>query len=98
MMVSQDSAKLFYPREKLLAVDENHSQIAKVKFGESGIYPDICSAISRALSDTPAITQVSAHQEPPTSPGTMQDVNARSKIDKVSYSRDDRVEKVSKPT
>src|SRR5207248_2909384 len=148
MMVSLDSARLFYPPEKLLSVDENHSQIAKVKFGESGIYPDICSAISCALSDTPAITKVSApqkpptgpqkqptspqkqptcpqkpaispqepttspqkqptspqeppirpqkqstspqkqtisQQEPPTSPGTMQDVNARSKIDKVSY-------------
>jgi len=69
-MVSQDSAKLFYPREKLLAVDENHSQIAKVKFGENGIYPDICSAISRALPDrSPETTHQSPeviHQSPET--------------------------------
>ena len=71
MMVLPDDAKLFYPREKLLAVNENHSQIAKVKRGEGGIYPRIRFAINRALfgaADTPAITQVSAPQEPPTCP------------------------------
>ena len=95
MMVLPDDAKLFYPREKLLAVNENHSQIAKVKRGEGGIYPNIRSAIKRALfgaAGTPAITQVLA--------GTMQDVNASSKTGKASYSRKeiDRVEKVFKPT
>ncbi|KAL8732870.1 MAG: hypothetical protein Q9166_002471 [cf. Caloplaca sp. 2 TL-2023] len=49
MMVSLDSARIWYPGEKLIACDTDHSQIAKLKRGESGIYPDIKRAIKKAM-------------------------------------------------
>ena len=49
MMVSLDSARQWYPREQLIACDADHSQIAKLKRGESGIYPDIKRAIRQAM-------------------------------------------------
>ena len=49
MMVSLDSARQWYPREKLIACDADHSQIAKLKRGESSIYPDIKRAIRQAM-------------------------------------------------
>lgn len=49
MMVSSDSAHQFYSNERPIAVDKNHSEIAKIKRGENGIYPSIKSIIKRAL-------------------------------------------------
>ena len=49
MMVSLDSARQWYPREQLVACNEDHSQIAKLKRGENGIYPSIRWAIKKAL-------------------------------------------------
>lgn len=49
MMVSVDSARQWYPREKLIACDTDHSHIAKLKRGENSIYPDIRSAIQQAM-------------------------------------------------
>lgn len=49
MMVSQDSAKQWYPREELLACNADHSQIAKLKRGENSIYPSVRWAIKKAL-------------------------------------------------
>lgn len=48
-MVSQDSARLWFPREQAIGCDADHSQIAKIKRGESGIYPDIKRAIRQAM-------------------------------------------------
>ena len=81
MMVSLDSARLFYPREMLFAAYENHSQIAKLKRGEGGIYPSIRSTISQALfssAGTPAGAQVSAPQKTSTdtSPTMMKNPSA----------------------
>ena len=49
MMVSQDSAKQWYPREKLVACNADHTQIAKLKRGENGIYPSVKFAIKQAM-------------------------------------------------
>ena len=49
MMVSLDSARQWYPREKLVACNADHSQIAKLKRGESGIYPSVKFAIKQAI-------------------------------------------------
>ena len=49
MMVSLDSARQWYPREQFVACNEDHSQIAKLKRGENGIYPSIRWAIKKAL-------------------------------------------------
>ena len=49
MMVSLDSARQWYPREKLVACNANHSQIAKLKRGESGIYPSVRWAVKQAM-------------------------------------------------
>lgn len=49
MMVSLDSARLWYPREERVACNADHSQIAKLKRGESGIYPSVRWAIKQAL-------------------------------------------------
>ena len=49
MMVPPDSAYLFLPRETRVSCDANHTQIAKLKRGESGIYPNVKWAIKQAL-------------------------------------------------
>lgn len=49
MMVYQDSAQLNFPNEKVVSCHADHSQIAKLRRGESGAYPDIKSAIKKAL-------------------------------------------------
>ncbi|KAL8914084.1 MAG: hypothetical protein Q9171_001200 [Xanthocarpia ochracea] len=49
MMVSFDSARQYHPRERCIASDTDHSHIAKLKRGENGIYPDIRSAIKKAM-------------------------------------------------
>lgn len=49
MMVPLDSARQWYPREMFLACNANHTQIAKVKRGEAGIYPVIRSVIKQAV-------------------------------------------------
>ena len=50
MMVYQDSAQLNFPKEKMVSCHADHSQIAKLRRGESGAYPDIKRAIKQALS------------------------------------------------
>lgn len=54
-MVTPDSARQFYPKEKLVSADSDHSQIAKIKKGQSGIYPHVKSAVKRALVSTARI-------------------------------------------
>ena len=49
MMVSLDSARQWYPREKLVACNADHSQIAKLKRGENSIYPSVRWTIKQAL-------------------------------------------------
>ncbi|KAL9133201.1 MAG: hypothetical protein Q9175_005624 [Cornicularia normoerica] len=49
MMVSLDSARQWYPREKFVACNADHSQIAKLKRGENSIYPSVRWAIKKAL-------------------------------------------------
>ena len=50
MMVSADSARLWYPRENCVACSADHSQLAKLKRGENGIYPSVRGAIKQALA------------------------------------------------
>ena len=49
MMVPLDSARQWYPREIFLACNADHTQIAKLKRGEAGIYPVVISAIKQAM-------------------------------------------------
>ena len=49
MMVYQDSAQLNFPKEKMVSCYADHRQIAKLRRGESGAYPDIKRAIKQAL-------------------------------------------------
>ena len=49
MMVPFDSARLWYPREQPVACNTDHSQIAKLKRGESGIYPIVKWAVQKAI-------------------------------------------------
>ncbi|MCJ1312987.1 hypothetical protein MMC25_006663 [Agyrium rufum] len=63
MMVSSDSARQFSANEKWELVDANHSQIAKVTKGESGIYLSLLSAIRSALTpNTHARTWAQEHE------------------------------------
>lgn len=57
-MVGPYSARLDYRKEKCVCVDSDHSQIAKLKKGESGIYPTVISAIKRGLISTARIIAV----------------------------------------
>ena len=49
MMVPLDSARQWYPREKFVACNADHSQIAKLKRGENSIYPSVRWAIKKGL-------------------------------------------------
>ena len=49
MMVPIDSARLFLPRETLVACNTDHTKILKLKRGESSIYPSVRWAIKQAL-------------------------------------------------
>ena len=49
MMVSRDSAQLYFHKETMLSCSADHSQIAKLSRGESGTYPDIKRAVKQAL-------------------------------------------------
>ncbi|KAL8960924.1 MAG: hypothetical protein Q9193_002450 [Seirophora villosa] len=49
MMVPFDSAKLWFPSEQRIACHTDHSQIAKLKRGQGGAYPDIKVAIRKAM-------------------------------------------------
>lgn len=55
MMVTPDSARQYYPKEKLVSADSDHSQIAKIKKGQNGIYPAVKSAIKHGLVSTAGI-------------------------------------------
>lgn len=55
MMVSPDSAQQFYFKEKCVSANTDHSQIAKLKKGQSGIYSNVKSAIKHALTSTAKI-------------------------------------------
>lgn len=55
MMVSPDSARQYYPREKLVSADCDHSEIAKIKRGQNGIYPAVKAAIKHGLVSTAKI-------------------------------------------
>lgn len=49
MMVPLDSARQYYPKEKLVACDADHTQISKLKRGESSIYPSVRWVIKHAV-------------------------------------------------
>ncbi|KFY33939.1 hypothetical protein V494_07201 [Pseudogymnoascus sp. VKM F-4513 (FW-928)] len=55
IMVGPNSARLDYRKEKCVSVDCDHSQIAKLKKGEGGIYPTVKSAIKHGLVSTARI-------------------------------------------
>ncbi|ELR02697.1 hypothetical protein VC83_08432 [Pseudogymnoascus destructans] len=55
IMVGSISARLDYRKEKCVSVDCDHSQIAKLKKGEGGIYPTVKSAIKHGLISTARI-------------------------------------------
>ncbi|OBT63835.1 hypothetical protein VE03_06602 [Pseudogymnoascus sp. 23342-1-I1] len=55
IMVGPSSARLDYRKEKCVSVDCDHSQIAKLKKGEGGIYPTVKSAIKHGLISTARI-------------------------------------------
>jgi hypothetical protein len=55
MMVSRDSAQQFYPREKLVSADCDHSQISKIRRGQNGIYPAVKAAVKHGLVSTAKI-------------------------------------------
>ncbi|KFY00368.1 hypothetical protein V490_01391 [Pseudogymnoascus sp. VKM F-3557] len=55
IMVGPNSARLDYRKEKCVSVDCDHSQIAKLKKGEGGIYPTVKSAIKHGLISTARI-------------------------------------------
>ena len=61
MMVKPDSAKLFWPREReeRIPCDSDHSQIAKVKRGQSGIYPSIKRSIKSAVEQQTTVSDPS---------------------------------------
>lgn len=65
MVVQPDSAKLFWPREKSIPCHFDHSQTAKLKRGESGIYSSISWSIKCALEEQRTLNlsqfQVSDH-------------------------------------
>lgn len=49
MIVLLDSARQWFHREQLIACHTDHSQIAKLKRGQGGAYPDIKGAIKKAM-------------------------------------------------
>ena len=55
MMVSPNSAQQYYLKEKCVSVDADHSQIAKIKRGQNGVYPNVKSAIKHGLISTAKI-------------------------------------------
>lgn len=54
-MVSHDSARQWYPRERFIACDTDHFDIARLQRGESGIYQQIKQAIKRAILGAGAV-------------------------------------------
>jgi len=48
-MVPLDAAQSYYPTEKLVFCDADHSQIAKLERGESGIYSSVKWSVKQAL-------------------------------------------------
>jgi hypothetical protein len=64
-MVSPNSAQQYYSKEKLVSVDADHSQIAKLTRGENGVYPNVKSAIRHGLVSTAKIVAAAdANSEP----------------------------------
>ncbi|KFZ10879.1 hypothetical protein V502_07874 [Pseudogymnoascus sp. VKM F-4520 (FW-2644)] len=55
IMVEPNSARLDYETERCFPVDCDHSQIAKLKKGEGGIYPTVKSTIKHGLISTARI-------------------------------------------
>lgn len=51
VLVSEKSAKLWYPQEKQVASNTDHFQIAKLKQNEESIYPAVKSQIRCVLLD-----------------------------------------------
>lgn len=63
MMVQPDSAQLFWPREELISCHVDHSQIAKLGRGESGIYPSISWAIKSAVEEQTHLSRLQASDD-----------------------------------
>ena len=92
MMVSHDSARLWYPREERVASNADHSQMAKLKRGESGIYPSVRWAIKQALLSAADLynggkqqgengtSHDASEDEPPLRPGILDDSHHESSI------------------
>lgn len=94
MMVSLDSAQLFYPKEQLVPSNTDHSRIAKLRRGENSIYPHIRSAIRRALlglDEERATAELSKLQISPhegdSSPNSVFRRNSKQKQAETTYSR-----------
>ena len=65
MMVQPDSAKLFWPQEESIPCHVDHSQIAKLERGESGIFPSISWAVKSAIEKqtTPGLSRLEASDD-----------------------------------
>lgn len=63
IMVSEQSAKLLLPQEKALESLADHSQIAKLKKTESGVYGDVKAAILDVVSQSNRTTRAIAAPE-----------------------------------
>lgn len=94
IMVSLDSAQLFYPKEQLIFSNTDHSRIAKLRRGENSIYPHIRSAIRRALlglDEERATAELSKLQISPhegdSSPNSVFRRNSKQKQAETTYSR-----------
>ena len=64
MMVTPDSAQQYWPREKSFACNTDHSQLAKLKRGENGVYPNIRRAIQQKIHTSAAIHTVTVPSAP----------------------------------
>jgi hypothetical protein len=71
-MVELDSAQLHLPKEQLMSAEADHTQIAKIKKGEGGIYSRIKSAIRHGLVSNARIIETHPDQHAEVQPLALQ--------------------------
>lgn len=57
MMLEAHSAKQYWPKEKIILADADHSGIARLKKGQGGIFQNVKATILRALTSTAQISR-----------------------------------------
>jgi hypothetical protein len=55
LMVELDSAQLYFPKESLMSSESDHTQMAKIRKGEGGIYSRIKATVRQGLVTTARI-------------------------------------------